>query len=112
MPKYLPTKDLEVEGIGRVRVRQLTRAEVRRFSQLGDDNDPKRRNELTDELNVYLLTDAVVEWPDGAPENPNEDLSHVAFNAITDGILEFSGLLVEGASTEESAANLPETPGG
>lgn len=113
--KYVPTKQIEVPGVGPCTIRQLTAREVNRI--LAVSTKPSASDEESLALDIALVKDCTTEWPEGEPENV-QDLPHVSFKFICDQVLEYSGISKSTDASEvarergEAAENLPETPAG
>lgn len=106
---YLRTDTVETT-IGKVTVRELSRAEIFRIDRIQGMKEGDEKEDATEKLDEDLVTNCVLEWPAEPPENVIQDVPHSAFKVIIDKLMVFSGIREEPKPTTEAAANLPEAP--
>lgn len=101
----LPEKDVDIPGVGTVRVRGLSRAEAGKLKGFLDDPEAGEVFVLTAGLIDPALSEGEVrEWLAGAPTDEVE--------SVTNAILGLSGLLDgQAAATRQFPAELQAEPG-
>jgi hypothetical protein len=98
----LPEREVDLEGVGTVRVRSLSRAEAGRLPQMAEDPDAAEVFILaTGLVDPSLSEDEVRTWLANATAGEVE--------TVTEAILALSGLL--GDAVGEARRRFPERPG-